>query len=103
MIAEADQYAKEDFGSVVDLIAARNAADGVVYNAERGLCEASETLDETVRVHIQERIIAVRLAIKGDDNNEIRNRMAKHTVALQQLVQITAARSDRDEEAGRAH
>jgi molecular chaperone DnaK len=102
MIAEADQYAEED-RQRRDLIAARNAADSVVYNAERALREAGETADETVRVRIQERIAAVRLAIEGDDRNEIRNRTAELTVALQQLAQTTAARSDQDEEAGRAH
>jgi molecular chaperone DnaK len=102
MIAEADQYAEEDRRRR-DLIAARNAADSVVYNAERALREAGETADETVRVRIQERIAAVRLAIEGDDRNEIRNRTAELTVALQQLAQMTAARSDQDEEAGRAH
>jgi len=102
MIAEADQYAEED-RQRRDLIAARNAADSVVYNAERALREAGETADETVRVRIQERIAAVRLAIESDDRNEIRNRTAELTVALQQLAQMTAARSDQDEEAGRAH
>ncbi len=102
MIAEADQYAEEDRRRR-DLIAARNAADSVVYNAERALREAGEAADETVRVRIQERIAAVRLAIEGDDRNEIRNRTAELTVALQQLAQMTAARSDQDEEAGRAH
>jgi molecular chaperone DnaK len=102
MIAEADQYAEED-RQRRDLIAARNAADSVVYNAERALREAGEAADETVRVRIQERIAAVRLAIEGDDSNEIRNRTAELTVALQQLAQMTAARSDQDEEAGRAH
>jgi molecular chaperone DnaK len=102
MIAEADQYAEED-RQRRDLIAARNAADSVVYNAERALREAGEAADETVRVRIQERIAAVRLAIEGDDRNEIRNRTAELTVALQQLAQMTAARSDQDEEAGRAH
>jgi len=102
MIAEANQYAEED-RQRRDLIAVRNAADSVVYNAERALREAGETADETVRVRIQERIAAVRLAIEGDDRNEIRNRTAELTVALQQLAQMTAARSDQDEEAGRAH
>jgi molecular chaperone DnaK len=102
MIAEADQYAEED-RQRRDLIAARNAADSVVYNAERALREAGETADETVRVRIQERIAAVRLAIEGDDSNEIRNRTAELTVALQQLAHITGVRSDQDGEAGRAH
>jgi molecular chaperone DnaK len=102
MIAEADQYAEED-RQRRDLIAARNAADSVVYNAERALREAGETADETVRVRIQERIAAVRLAIESDDRNEIRNRTAELTVALQQLAHITGVRSDQDGEAGRAH
>jgi molecular chaperone DnaK len=102
MIAEADQYAEED-RQRRDLIAARNAADSVVYNAERTLREAGEAADETVRVRIQERIAAVRLAIEGDDSNEIRNRTAELTVALQQLAHITGVRSDQDGEAGRAH
>jgi molecular chaperone DnaK len=101
MIAEADQYAEED-RQRRDLIAARNAADGVVYSAERALREAGEAADEAMRVRIQERIAAVRLAIEGDDSHEIRNRTAELTVALQQLAH-TGVRSDQDEEAGRAH
>lgn len=103
MIAEAEQYAEEDRRRR-DLIAARNAADSVVYRAERALREAGETVSETVRVRIQERIAAVRLACEGDDGNEIRNRTAELTVALQQLAHTTGAPGVQDEaEEGRAH
>lgn len=103
MIAEAEQYAEEDRRRR-DLIAARNAADSVVYHAERALREASETVSETVRVRIQERIAAVRLALEGDDGNEIRNRTAELTVALQQLAHTTGAPGVQDKaEEGRAH
>ncbi len=103
MIAEAEQYAEED-RQRRDLIAARNAADSVVYHAERALRAAGETVSETVRVRIQERIAAVRLACEGDDGNEIRNRTAELTVALQQLAQTTSEPSVQNEaEEGRAH
>lgn len=85
MIAEAEQYAEEDRRRR-ELIAARNAADSAIYNAERLLHDTGNAVDETLQTQVRDRITAARLAIEGDDTNEIRNRTAELTVAVQQVM-----------------
>jgi molecular chaperone DnaK len=92
MIAEAEQYAEEDRRRR-ELIAARNAADSAIYQAERLLRETGEAIDEAVQAQVRDRIAAARLAAEGDDTNEIRNRIAELTVAVQQAVRTTNTRS----------
>ncbi|MGQ9827579.1 MAG: molecular chaperone DnaK [Roseiflexus sp.] len=101
MIAEGEQYAEEDWRRRA-LIAARNAADGVVYSAERALREAGESVDEMVRARLQEQIAAVRRVVEGDDGDEIRNRTAELAVTVQHVTQVTGVHGNQDEEAGRA-
>lgn len=86
MIAEAEQYAEEDRRQR-ELIAARNAADSAVYNAERLLRDMGDSIDETLRKQVQDRVAATRLVAEGNDVNEIRNRTAELTVAVQRIVQ----------------
>lgn len=85
MIADAEQHAEED-RQRRELIAARNAADSAIYNAERLLRETGASTDETVHERIRDRIAATRLAVEGDDPNEIRNRVAELAVAVQQIL-----------------
>ncbi|MGB9753726.1 molecular chaperone DnaK [Roseiflexus castenholzii] len=92
MIAEAEQYAEEDRRRR-ELIAARNAADSAIYQAERLLRETGEAIDEAMQAQVRDRIAAARLAAEGDDTNEIRNRIAELTVAVQQAVRTTNPRS----------
>ncbi len=85
MIADAEQHAEED-RQRRELIAARNAADSAIYNAERLLRETGASSDETAHERIRDRIAATRLAVEGDDPNEIRNRLAELAVAVQQIL-----------------
>jgi molecular chaperone DnaK len=92
MIAEAEQHADEDRRRR-ELIAVRNAADSAIYNAERLLRETGDVIDEALQTQVRDRIAAARLAVEGDDTNEIRNRMAELTVAVQQVMRTTDTRS----------
>ncbi|MFQ3630291.1 molecular chaperone DnaK [Roseiflexus sp.] len=85
MIADAEQHAEEDRRRR-ELIAARNAADSAIYNAERLLRETGASTNEAVHERIRDRIAATRLAVEGDDLNEIRNRAAELAVAVQQIL-----------------
>ncbi|MCS6938437.1 MAG: molecular chaperone DnaK [Roseiflexaceae bacterium] len=100
MIAEAEQHAEEDRRRR-ELIAARNAADGAIYQAERFLREMGEAISEVMQTQVRDRIAAVRMAVEGDDTNEIRNRTAELTVAVQQVMRTTDARSADDRNADR--
>ncbi|PMP88755.1 MAG: molecular chaperone DnaK, partial [Roseiflexus castenholzii] len=57
MIAEAEQYAEEDRRRR-ELIAARNAADSAIYQAERLLRETGEAIDEAMQAQVRDRIAA---------------------------------------------
>jgi molecular chaperone DnaK len=102
MIAEAEQHAEED-RQRRDLITARNAADSAIYNAERLLRETGDAIDEALQAQARDRIAAVRLAIEGDDANEIRNRTAELTVVVQRAMQTIDARSAGDRDADHEH
>ncbi len=100
MIAEAEQYAEEDRRRR-ELIAARNAADSAIYQAERLLREVGDAINEAGQTQVRDRIAAVRQAVEGDDTNEIRNRTAELLVAVQQVMRTTDTRSADDRDADR--
>jgi molecular chaperone DnaK len=78
--AEADQRRR-------DLIEARNAADGVVYAAEKALREAGDQVEAHVRTAVEDKVRAVREVMDDENVDEIRNRTAELSVAMQQIGQ----------------
>ena len=86
MVREAEAHADEDKARR-ELIEARNAADSMIYGAERSLREAGDSLDGLIRTTVQDHITALRSALEGEDEQEIRNKTAELGVAMQQVGQ----------------
>ncbi|NWF79868.1 MAG: molecular chaperone DnaK [Chloroflexi bacterium] len=86
MVRDAEAHAEEDRRRR-ELIEARNSGDSMIYAAERALREAGDNLDGTVRTEVQDRIIALRGVLDGEQVDEIRNRTAELGVAMQKVGQ----------------
>ncbi|GAB4434779.1 MAG: molecular chaperone DnaK [Chloroflexi bacterium OHK40] len=93
MVRDAEAHAEED-RKRRELIEARNAADSMIYGAERALREAGDSVDGAVRTSVQDKISALRGVLDGEDEQEIRNKTAELGVALQQVSQARDAAPD---------
>ncbi|MCS7206434.1 MAG: molecular chaperone DnaK [Dehalococcoidia bacterium] len=84
MIQEAQRYAEEDRRrrEEVDL---RNQADQTAYQAEKLLREHAERIPSDLAKQVQDKINAVREALKGQDIASIRSRLADLSAAMQQI------------------
>jgi len=81
LVKEAEQYAEEDERRLKE-VEARNAADSLIYQAEKTLKENSEKIDEQTRSKIENAKEELENALKGNDIDEIKAK----TEALTQAV-----------------
>ncbi|MFQ3663084.1 MAG: molecular chaperone DnaK [Chloroflexaceae bacterium] len=86
MVRDAEAHAEEDRRRR-ELIEARNQGDSLIYTAERSMREMGEALDGAIRTEVQDKISALRAVLNGDDVNEIRNKSAELSVAMQKIGQ----------------
>jgi molecular chaperone DnaK len=86
MVQDAEVHADED-KKRRDLIEARNAADSMIYTAERSLREAGDKVDGATRTEVEDKITALRGSLEAEDEQEIRNKTAELGVALQKVGQ----------------
>jgi molecular chaperone DnaK len=93
MVRDAELHAEEDAARRA-MIEARNAADSMIYTAERNLREAGESIDGPTRTEVEDKITALRAALNGEDEQEIRNRTAELGVSLQKVGQAMYAAQD---------
>ncbi len=84
MVADAEHHAAED-ASRRERVDARNLADGLVYQAERFLVQAGESLPEEFRGDLEARIGAVRAVMEGGDTTQIRGAALELRAALLDL------------------
>jgi len=70
MVKDAESHAEED-KKKSELIHARNAADNLVYTAEKSLKEHGDKVDEATRKAIQEAIDKVKKTLSSSDVEEI--------------------------------
>ncbi|MBI3972337.1 MAG: molecular chaperone DnaK [Chloroflexi bacterium] len=71
MVTQAEQYAAED-ADRRERIEARNAADGLIYQAERFLVQADDALPPDLRQEVEAKIGALRAVMDGADSAQIR-------------------------------
>jgi molecular chaperone DnaK len=93
MVREAEAHADEDKRRR-ELIEARNGADSMIYTAEKTLREAADKVDGPTRTEVQDKITALRGALGGEDEQEIRNRTAELGVSMQKVGQALYAEQD---------
>lgn len=84
MVQDAEQHAEED-RQRREQIATRNAADSMIYAAEKALREADERVDGATRTEVEDKINALRSVIDSDDVELVRNKTAELSVALQKV------------------
>ncbi|RLC72799.1 MAG: molecular chaperone DnaK [Chloroflexi bacterium] len=83
MRQEAERYAEEDRRKREEA-EARNAADSMIYTAERTLREQGDKIPAGVKKEVEDKISACRNALSGKDVNEIRRTTQELSQALQQ-------------------
>jgi molecular chaperone DnaK len=88
MVKDAELHAEED-QQRREQIEVRNAADSMIYAAEKALREASAGLDGPTRTEVEDKIAALRSALSGEEVEEIRNRTAELGVAMQKASQMS--------------
>ncbi|NNJ13369.1 molecular chaperone DnaK [Chloroflexales bacterium ZM16-3] len=88
MVKDAELHAEED-AKRREQIEVRNAADSMLYAAEKALRDASDALDVPTRTEVEDKITALRGVLSGEDIEEIRNRTAELGVAMQKASQMT--------------
>ncbi len=86
MVRDAEAHAEED-RKRRELIEARNAADSMIYTAERTLREAGDKIDGALRTAVEDKITALRAVLDSAEEQEIRNKTAELAVAVQQVGQ----------------
>jgi molecular chaperone DnaK len=90
MVQEAESHAEED-RLRREQIEVRNAADSMLYAAERALREASDVIDGPTRTEVEDKMAALRSVLDGEDIEEIRNKTAELSVAVAKVNQATNA------------
>jgi molecular chaperone DnaK len=86
LVREAEVHGDEDRQQKA-LVEARNGADALIYQTEKSLGELGEQVPQDVRGEIEGAVSQLKVALKGDNTDEI-NRSAE---ALNQAAQKMAA------------
>ncbi|WP_274952759.1 molecular chaperone DnaK [Angelakisella massiliensis] len=89
-VKDAERYAEEDKKrrEAIDL---RNNADQLVFNVEKSMSEMGDKLPADDKAAIEERINALKEALKGDNLDEIRNKMNDVQAKFADLAQKAQA------------
>ncbi len=70
MMEDAERHAEEDESRLKE-IEARNAADGLIYQAEKALTENSDKIDNESQQKVNDAIVQLKTALEGSDIDEI--------------------------------
>ena len=97
MRQDADSHAEED-KKKKELVEAQNAADQVVYAAEKALKEHGEKVGEDVRKNVQEKIDGLKTARAGTDISAIKTASDALSTAMS-AIGPAVAKAKADEEA----
>jgi molecular chaperone DnaK len=82
MVKEAQEHAAEDRARRA-AVEARNQADALAFQAERTLRDLGDKVSSEDRLALENRISAVREAVKGDDDEAVTRTTAELTQTLQ--------------------
>jgi molecular chaperone DnaK len=86
MVFDAQEHAEEDKRRREE-IAVRNAADSLLYTSEKTLRESGDKVDGVLRTAVEDKIRELRTTLDQGSVDDIRNRTAELSVALQQVGQ----------------
>jgi molecular chaperone DnaK len=93
MVQDAEAHADEDERRR-EQISVKNAADSMIYSAEKTLREAGDRVEAVLRIDAEQKLTSLRDATAGNDVDEIRNRTAELSVAMQQIGQALYTQSN---------
>jgi molecular chaperone DnaK len=99
MVKDAELHAEDDKRRR-ELIETRNAADSLVYAAEKALREAGDQVENNIRSTVEDKVRALRDVMDSEDTETIRNRTAELSVAMQQIGQAMYNQPDAEEARG---
>jgi molecular chaperone DnaK len=85
MVREAQEHAAEDRARRA-AVEARNQADALAFQAERTLRDLGDKVSSEDRLTLENRISAVREAVKGDDDAAVTRTTAELTETLQSVA-----------------
>jgi molecular chaperone DnaK len=85
MVKEAQEHAAEDRAHKA-AVEARNQADALAFQAERTLRDLGDKVSSEDRVTLENRISAVREAVKGEDDAAVRKATDELTETLQSVA-----------------
>ena len=92
MEEDAAEHADDD-RKTLDLVNARNSADGMVHSVKKSLTEHGDKLDAGEKEKIEAAIADVEEALKGDDKDAIEAKTAVLTEAAHKLAEKVYAQS----------
>ncbi|MDD2865275.1 MAG: molecular chaperone DnaK [Methylococcales bacterium] len=101
MVKDAEAHAEED-KKLVELVQARNHADGLVHATEKSLKDLGEKVHADEKADIEKAIEAVKEALKGDDKATIEAKSEALSEVFGKLAERAYA-GEGGEEAGHAH
>ncbi len=93
MVNEAKQHERED-AQRRDLIEARNQADNVVYQVEKGLRELNGKAPEDLRSEVETEIANLRKTMGGEDSQGIRRAIETLQQRYEKVLQSVAGQND---------
>ncbi|MEY4747386.1 MAG: hypothetical protein RLZZ416_435 [Candidatus Parcubacteria bacterium] len=85
-----------------DLVEAQNAADQLVYTAEKALKEHGEKVSEDIRKNVQEKIDALKSARGGSDPSVIKSSADALSNAMQAIGQAMQQKPPQDDQSGQS-
>jgi len=98
MQREAEAHAAEDKKRKEE-VETKNAADNLAYNAEKTLRENKEKIPEDLNKEIEEKIAAVREALKGTDLETLKQVMQELSNSMQKLGSSVYGQQEQQEQA----
>jgi molecular chaperone DnaK len=101
MVKDAEAHAEED-KKLVELVQARNHADGLVHATEKSLKDLGEKVGADEKADIEKAIEAVKEALKGDDKAEIETKSEALSEVFGKLAERAYA-AEGGAEGGHAH
>lgn len=95
MTQEAEKNAEED-NKKKELIEAKNQAENLVFTAEKSLKDAGDKVNEDLKKEINDKIEAVREAVKGDNKEEIDTKTNELSESMQKIGQSMYGSADQN-------
>lgn len=99
LVKEAESHAEED-KKKQKLIEARNHADTLIYTTEKSLRDLGENIDAELKADIESKAEALKKAMEGDDEAEIRKATDELSQASHKLAEKLYSQKTQEGQAG---